>query len=150
MRGTFGAPATLASYGIEGKTVREVEAQHHRIPRDHLAFVMSLPIALRLVVDGAPFWLVHAGMAPSISLEGVQLNDVVKHCVEHTPHELLWRGAPPSELLPVDCPVVSGHISRREPVDVGHAIAIDTGCGRTPDGRLTAVVLPERRFVTVG
>ena len=31
----------------------------------------------------------------------------------------------------------------------GHAIAIDTGAGTFGDGRLTAVILPERRFITV-
>jgi hypothetical protein len=49
----------------------------------------------------------------------------------------------------LDGPVVFGHTSLQDPVDAGHAIAIDTGSGVWPDGALTAVVLPRRRFVFV-
>jgi hypothetical protein len=48
----------------------------------------------------------------------------------------------------LDGPVVSGHVPRKSPLDAGHAIGIDTGCGRD-DGALTAVILPSRRFITV-
>ena len=44
-----------------------------------------------------------------------------------------------------------GHAPRDEPLDTGDVIAIDTGAGtRDGGGRLTALLLPERKFVTVG
>jgi hypothetical protein len=51
-------------------------------------------------------------------------------------------------MLPVDRPIVMGHRQVREPLDTGEVIAIDTGAGE-PDGRLTALLLPERRFLTL-
>jgi hypothetical protein len=45
--------------------------------------------------------------------------------------------------------IISGHTPQRTAVDVGHVIAIDTGCGIVDDGGLTVVVLPVRRFVAV-
>ena len=43
-----------------------------------------------------------------------------------------------------------GHLPRPRPIDTGDAIAIETGSGTRKDGMLTAVVLPERRFINVG
>ncbi len=46
--------------------------------------------------------------------------------------------------------VVCGHyVQRRGPFVSEHLICLDTGCGLLPDGRLTAVLLPEREFVVV-
>ena len=42
-----------------------------------------------------------------------------------------------------------GHMCQVEPIDLGHVIAIDTGCGTTDPWSLTALLLPEREFLTV-
>lgn len=144
-----GGRAALASYGIEATSPREIEALRRKVPPAHRAWVNALPAALRLVVDGAPFWLVHAG----VSDIAVTIEEPVARM-----HELaataaggfLWPTLTPDEMATLDAPVISGHVCRREPVDAGHAIAIDTGCGVWDDGALTAVLLPSRRFVTVG
>lgn len=46
--------------------------------------------------------------------------------------------------------VLMGHVPSDEARDLGHLIALDTGAGLWPTrGRLSALVLPERRVVTV-
>lgn len=42
-----------------------------------------------------------------------------------------------------------GHFVLDALVGLGHVIALDTGCGVRVGGRLSAVLLPERRFVSV-
>ena len=57
-----------------------------------------------------------------------------------------------ADLSAWEVPVVCGHTPVTEPLDQPHLIAIDTGAvfaGRPGFGRLTAVALPERRFVSV-
>jgi serine/threonine protein phosphatase 1 len=46
--------------------------------------------------------------------------------------------------------VVMGHLPLRRPLDTGTVIALDTGCGKVSGGSLTAVILPDRRFISVG
>jgi serine/threonine protein phosphatase 1 len=133
--GTASGLDTLASYlpvvtGDVHTALREV------IPPKHVAFLRSL----------APFWetedclVSHAGFDPArprardvkamTNTEGRSFSD-------------LARG--PGKL------VVCGHYVQPEgPFDSPHLICVDTGCGILPDGRLTAVFLPERRFVSVG
>ena len=46
--------------------------------------------------------------------------------------------------------VLMGHVPLREAQDLGHLVALDTGAGLWPArGRLSALVLPERRVVSV-
>ncbi len=145
----FGGAATLESYGIVGRSPREIESQRRKIPTEHRAWLLSLPAAMRLIVDGHVFWLVHAGVAASLAVSidpVVRMNEVVAD--EH--FDLLWRSQEPDDMDTLDGPIVYGHVPRAEPIDAGHAIGIDTGCGVRPDGRLTAVLLPSRRFITVG
>ena len=47
--------------------------------------------------------------------------------------------------------MIMGHVALNDPLDTGDVLAIDTGAGALGrHGRLTAVVLPQRKFVTVG
>jgi serine/threonine protein phosphatase 1 len=145
-----GGLAALKSYGIEGATAAVLETQWERVPAAHRAWVAALPVALRLVVDGTPFWLVHAGVAMD-ALVGKDVDPVTRMeaLAREEPDGLLWPSRQPEEMATLDGPLVTGHVPRRTPVDAGHAIAIDTGCGVWADGALTAVVLPARRFVSV-
>jgi serine/threonine protein phosphatase 1 len=145
----MGGAVALASYGVQGRTPTEIEAESWRVPRAHAAWLDALPLALALEVQGQRYWVVHAGVPASVSLRGVAVDDVVPHLARTAPSLLLWSYNPPEDALPVDRTVVMGHMVVPEPVDLGHVIAVDTGSG-FPDGRLTAVILPERRFVTVG
>lgn len=146
----MGGEATLRSYGVEGRTPRQVEAQAWRVPRPHVELLRTLAVALDLEVGGTRFWVVHAGVAPHVDVAGVTVAEVVPHLARTQPATLLWSSTDPAVTLPVDRPVIMGHVPQRRPRDLGHVIAVDTGCGTTPWGELTAVILPERRFVTVG
>lgn len=142
----FGGDATLKSYGIEGRTT---EAQAHKIPREHKRWLLALPVAIRLLIDGAPFWIVHAGVAASLAV-GIDPIGRMDEVAEDEYWDLLWRSQEPDDMDVLDGPVVYGHVPRASPIDAGHAIGIDTGAGTRADGQLTAVLLPSRRFISVG
>lgn len=145
----FGGAATLKSYGIEGRTPREIESQRHRVPREHREWLLQMPAAIRLIVDGQPFWIVHAGVAASLA---VSVDPIARmhEVAEREFWDLLWRSQDPDDMDELDGPVIYGHVPRASPIDAGHAIGIDTGSGTRADGTLTAVLLPSRRFVSVG
>jgi len=146
----IGATATLASYGVTAKAAHDVSARSDAVPREHLAFLETLGHAVDLRVGSTPFWIVHAGVATTQALgRAGSLERVVPYLAQHHPDVLLWAHTDPSATLPVDRPVIMGHICRAAPKDFGHVLAIDTACGTWPDGALTAVLLPERRFITV-
>ena len=139
--------ATLRSYGVIKQTAREIEAEAWRVPTAHRDWLRGLAIVADLEVQGSRWWVIHAGISPSIDLAGVAVDGVVPHLAVHHRASLLWSATDPEMALPVDRPVIMGHVPQRRPRDHGHCLAIDAGCGTTRDGYLAAVVLPERRFV---
>lgn len=146
----MGGEATLTSYGSVGKDQRQIDVEGPRlVPEHQRRFLESLGLALDLRVAGERYWIVHAGIATSHSYSGLTTEQVVPWLVEHDPASMLWAFVDPEAALPIDAPVIMGHVPRPEPIDLGHVVAVDTGSGRR-GGRLTAFVLPERRFVTVG
>ncbi|MDP2316862.1 MAG: metallophosphoesterase [Pseudomonadota bacterium] len=145
----MGGEATLASYGVVGRSPEEVEAQADRVPEAHRIWLADRPIAIDLHVQGTRWWVVHAGVPSTVNLRGVAFADVVPYIAERHPEALLWAANDPEEMLAVDRPVIMGHVRRRAPLDIGHVLAIDTGAGTIPGASLTAVLLPERRFVSV-
>lgn len=149
--------ATLRSYGVEGTevcgvkrqpTCREIEAQSWRVPAAHRDWLATLPLAIDLTAMGQSYWVVHAGIGPSTSLAGLTPAQVVPYLAEHKPASLLWPLNGINDVVPVDRPVLFGHKVHRVVRDVGHAVALDTGCGFR-DGRLSCMILPERRVVSV-
>lgn len=144
LRPGMGGAATLRSYGVRG----DMPGERERIPAHHRAWLASLPVALDLGVGDERYWLVHAGIPTDVTLEVSHPAEVVPWLAEARPDELLWSRTLPADTLPVDRTVIMGHLRLKRPVDHGFVIAVDTGCGK-PGGRLTAVILPERRFVTV-
>ncbi len=146
----MGGEATLRSYGFEGRSPGAIESQRWRIPLAHQAFLLSLPIAVDLEMGGERYWLIHAGVPPTTRLApGATLADVVPWLAAQKPDTLLWSHNEPESALPIDRPVIMGHVPQRAPVDLQHVIALDTGCGTCPPYQLSALLLPERRFLTV-
>jgi hypothetical protein len=86
-----------------------------------------------------------------ISFRGLDPAIVLPRLEAVAPNELLWPKNRPDEMVALDRPVIMGHVPLREPYDGGHIVAVDTGAAtfRT-GGRLTALLLPERTFLTVG
>ena len=143
----FGAGATLASYGITEGPYAE---RFTEVPPAHRKFFRSLPLVLDLVVDGVAFWVVHAGVNRSTPLEpAVPRDEAIAWLVENEPYDLLWNGDYVEKARLLDRPVIYGHKPHMKPAATERAIAIDTGCGTWEAGKLTAVILPERRFISV-
>jgi len=128
-----GGVDTLNSYRTDRGSIE--------IPENHVDFVRRT----KLYHDEPNFFFVHAGLRPDITIaENVARED------EHT---FLWeRGHLHARNLKWEKPVVCGHTPHSEPVNEEKLILIDTGCvyyTHPMMGRLTAVRLPEREFLSV-
>ncbi len=149
----MGGKATLASYGVDPSSgLGEIERSWRRVPLEHRLWLAALPLALRIEVAGESWWVLHAGLPPQFGFEGVRSpSELVPWLLEHRAHQMCWAKCWPSDSLPADHPVIMGHVPMDEPLDAGHCVGVDTGAGTFgPRGRLTALLLPERRFVSVG
>lgn len=127
-----GGGRTLRSYA-NGQTVR--------LPEAHVAFVQET----ERYHETPDFFFVHAGLDPRRTVrENVEQED---------DRTFLWtRDHFQAPEVAWEKPVVCGHTPQRQPIDREKLIAIDTGCvyHQHPGlGRLTAVHLPEREFVSV-
>lgn len=135
---TNGGIATLESYlnGAEGSSPRRVN-----LPEEHVAFVRDT----QLYYDTPDFFFVHAGLKPTLTIE--------ENLRRSGDDVFLWeRSHLEAPALSWEKPVVCGHTPLQEPLSRERLIAIDTGCVYHTHphlGRLTAVRLPEREFVTV-
>ena len=148
LHAVMGGQATLASYGIHSSSPARIEASRHLVPEHHQIWLSHLPIVLDLSVMGQRYWLAHAGIPSTEALPRMALDKVVPYLAEQSPMSLLWAKNDPEEMLPVDRPVIMGHVRRKRPLNTPSVMAIDTGAGMD-GGQLTAVILPERRFITV-
>jgi serine/threonine protein phosphatase 1 len=127
----FGGEATLRSYGMDrhqifnfanGSSRKAKDLVHAFIPEEHLEFLSSLPVALRL----PGYLLVHAGLRPGVALERQSAND------------MMWiRGDFTDSAYDFGATVVHGHTPVGAPHVAQNRINVDTGCYAT--GRLTAV-----------
>lgn len=127
----FGGEATLQSYGMDshqisdfakGSKRRTKELVHAFVPEEHLEFLSSLPVALRL----PGYLLVHAGLRPGLPLERQSATD------------LMWiREDFTNSAYDFGATVVHGHTPVEAPHVTRNRINVDTGCYAT--GRLTAV-----------
>ncbi len=147
----MGGLATLRSYGAVGDNYAALVGQAHRIPTTHRAWLEALSPVGDLEVMGDSYWLIHAGVPSHVSLKGIAYDQLVPFLARHHLRDLHWGDNDPEAAPPLDRPVIMGHRPREEPLDTGDVIAIDTGAGTVRGGgRLTALLLPERSFVTVG
>ncbi len=111
------------------------------IPESHIRFIRDT----LLFYQTPDFFFVHAGLDPD--------RTIVEHLMRCSEHTFLWeRRHLDAAHLAWEKPVVCGHTPQAEPVNRDKLICIDTGCVyyTYPDmGTLTAVRLPERRFIQV-
>lgn len=104
---------------------------------DAMRFIARWP----LTVSGPGFLVVHAGFDPREGLEW-QSNVALT-----TMRRLKDTGEPWYERYKDSTLVVFGHWAKPEPIARRNAIGLDTGC--VYGGTLTALILPERRLVSV-
>ena len=131
--GTFiraGGKETLISYGIKPKA--KAEKAGKIFPEEHINFFRELP----LLWEDEHGIYAHAGIEPGVHLT----RQVSSYCLWardefiHTPYKFTK-------------PVIFGHTVFREPLVQENKIGIDTGA--VYGGKLTALILPEKRFVSV-
>jgi serine/threonine protein phosphatase 1 len=147
--GGMGSRATLASYGVAKD---HPVGAHRAVPDSHRAWLEGLEHVAGLTVCGDRFWMVHAGISPLL----VRLLSprettaaIVPRLYRERDHYALWNDSRPEDCPAVDRPVIMGHKPRAEPWLTNHVLAIDTGAGTTRTGRLSALLLPERRTISV-
>lgn len=128
-----GGRTTLDAYAARGDD---------RLPEAHVDLLRRS----RLVHEAEGYVFVHAGLDP--------YRTVADNLVRPNPDVLMWtRGHLNADLSLWERPVVCGHTPHPEPVSLPRLVRIDTGAvfaDRPGLGRLTAVRIPERRFVIVG
>ena len=123
-----GGRRTLASYSIDP----DRGGGPADLPDAHLAFLTSLPL---LHQDDNGIY-VHAGIEPG------------RHLSLQSSDWCLWvRDRFIRACLDLDRPVIFGHTPFTAPLVLADKIGIDTGA--VYGGRLTALLLPERRFIQV-
>lgn len=128
-----GGTATLSSYQDPDGQIR--------VPQSHIRFMReSLPY-----YETDEFFFVHGGIPPDMSVA-----TAIRALDEQT---FLWERAHlDARRRAWEKVVVCGHTPRPQPLDEDTLIALDTGCvyfTRPGMGRLTAVRLPEREFISV-
>ncbi|MEX0746514.1 MAG: metallophosphoesterase family protein [Rhodothermales bacterium] len=127
--------------GVETLNSYRSDAGSIEIPQSHIDFIRGTT----LYHDEPKFFFVHAGLRPDLTIaENIDREDE---------HVFLWeRGHLQARSLKWEKPVVCGHTPHSEPINEEKLILIDTGCvyhNHPMMGRLTAVRLPERDFVSV-
>ncbi|MBN2799997.1 MAG: metallophosphoesterase [Deltaproteobacteria bacterium] len=147
----FGADTTLASYGVVGRTPREVMAQRWRVPKRHREWLEARPLLIDLEVMGERWWMSHGGLPGFHDYTGLAPDEIMPWLLENFPRDLLWSGTEPDVMGAVDRPFLMGHMVVHQPMDRGHMVALDTGAGTFGAyGTLTALLLPERTFAQSG
>lgn len=122
----FGGDKTLASFGI---------SHAKELPREYLQFFANCAD----YHESAGFIFVHAGCNPNAELEK-QDGEILRW----TRLNVLQKPHPSGKV------VVCGHTAQKVVFDGGHLICIDTGCGVTPTGRLTALDLKSWKMWQAG
>ncbi|MDX6770542.1 MAG: metallophosphoesterase [Elusimicrobiota bacterium] len=116
----------------DAETYRQLGERYDEVMR----FIARWPVT----ASGEGFTVVHAGFDPREDLEWQSRERL-------TNLRLLDDGRAWYEHYRASRLVVFGHWARREPVLRPNAVGLDTGC--VYGGALTALILPERRLVSV-
>ncbi|MDX2129091.1 MAG: metallophosphoesterase family protein [Chloroherpetonaceae bacterium] len=137
-----GGNETLQSYRENG---------FNQIPDTHLDFFNSTHLTLASLINNEPYFFVHGGLNPALT--------IVENLTNNNRFDLLWERRhlkPPfiNGEMPYawEATIVCGHTPVPAPVSQERLIAIDTGCVynfRSDLGKLTAVHLPSREFISV-
>jgi len=125
----FGGAETLVSYGVRpprtrtslDEWVNASEELNRALPKQHLDFLVSLQISVRI----GDYMFVHAGVRPGVEL------------AKQSEHDMLWiREEFLNDVRPLGAVVVHGHTPATKPHRDSRRVGIDTGAYLS--GRLTA------------
>ena len=147
--GNHDAKVLAIRSGEESKPPKPVHVEvAERLSAADWDYLASLPLWIRLGRHGA--LVVHAGLAPRVPLERQRREDLLNARSIDPDGRTSKRvdgGVPWASVWPGPEHVFFGHDAMRGLQQHKHATGLDTGCvyGR----ELTAMVLPERRLVSV-
>jgi hypothetical protein len=169
----MGGQATLKSYKLG---TRSPENNLDKcVPEEHKAYILGLPLYRKVEVAGTTYWLVHGGVKTSLAKGVSEFCDSVAQQFGQTevsnevlleviatvsPGGLAWdhyNEGDEMHRFRDGAVQVFGHSPQLAPLDAGHFIALDTGCGRKrgtanrPNSLSAVVLLPDggREFVSV-
>src|SRR5699024_9435216 len=126
-----GGDSTLESYGATYDNIN--------IPDDHLVFYRNT----RMYFETEDYFFVHAGLSPEKTIHE-------SLCDQSLRQKFLWERSHLNAFkTPWEKTVVFGHTPRPYPIRKPKMLGIDTGCvyESLGYGRLTAVILPEEKFI---
>jgi serine/threonine protein phosphatase 1 len=110
-------------------------------PHDHIEFLRKTVLYL----DMPGYFFVHAGLKPNLTVK--------ENMLRFGEEVFLWeRSHLQARAVAWEKPVVFGHTPQSDPINRERMICIDTGCVYFTNpklGRLTAVRLPDRDFISV-
>ena len=110
---------------------------------DYMDWISQWP----LYIDLGDYLVVHAGIRPDRSMEDQTIDDLTQLRALEGPDPGSRHGTPWFERYEGRQVMIFGHWPREKPLLKGNVVGLDTGC--VYGGRLTAIVLPERRLVSV-
>jgi diadenosine tetraphosphatase ApaH/serine/threonine PP2A family protein phosphatase len=119
-----------------------------RLADDDVAWLESLPLTLAL--EGQHALVVHAGLVPGVPVSSQSREHVITMRSlrsDGSPTKRIEDGVPWASLWPGPELVLFGHDAVRGLQRWPYAIGLDTGC--VYGGRLTGMIFPERRLVSV-
>jgi serine/threonine protein phosphatase 1 len=124
----------------QGVTLNRAQSQTVAALGDRFGRYMEWIAAFPRLIELNDFVIVHAGLRPGVALEKQKIDDLTQL------RSLDESGVPWFDRYEGK-PVVFGHWVCETPILRKNAVGIDTGC--VYGNSLTAVLLPERRFVSV-
>lgn len=144
----LGCARALASEQDLGGFSPRIRAVAEALDEDDVAWLAALPLTIELDAFGVV--VVHAGLLPFVPL-GEQPRDLCLTMrsirADGTGTKRLEEGEPWASRSPGPTHVVFGHDAIRGLQRWPHATGLDTGC--VYGGQLSALILPERRIVSV-
>lgn len=126
-----GGNSTLKSYGATYNNLN--------IPDKHLAFYS----ATDMYFETEDYFFVHAGLSPDKTIEeSLHKESLMKKFLWERSHLNAFK-------TPWEKTVIFGHTPRPYPIHKPNMLGIDTGCvyESLGYGKLTAVILPEQKFI---
>lgn len=158
-----GGDKTIRSYG--GKWKIQNDEEKSKIFTKHRGWVKELPLVIKfpnIKVDGRVVYASHSPL--DIAMQIAENTEILERALTHGSKEalhcsiaglttlieaIMWRHFK----SPLDVPDnkifnVTGHNTLDEPFVNEHLACVDTGAGYGVDGKLTAILMPEKKIIS--
>lgn len=158
----MGSKATLKSYGVntENSLQGMATSLKGKFPTEHGEFLQSLALVFSFKIGEQVYHIIHAGLKSNSALEDFSSKGIPEplllrimaenfgdDMVWNNPSDLVKQGGQPLYHFKDGSVQIVGHTPVKNP-QTGHSedgslswLALDTGCGRKRDGKLSGVIL---------